>query len=134
MKNKTNTKRIEALEAELSKITNAAAEVIESLKAKIADKDKKIKDLLKLKKGVTYKNCNSAKNPMSNDLKKAVKFLKKDKTTNLYRLKRQLEVTEEYAESLIHSLYETGRIKKETIKGGDGWNTSYDIEEIRFIS
>lgn len=75
-----------------------------------------------------------------NDLKRAVKFLKRDKkhcgpqSSNLYRLKRQLNETEEYTKSLIHSLYETGRIKKEMIEGGDGWNTSYDVEVITFIS
>ena len=73
-----------------------------------------------------------------NDLKRAIEFLKRDKEmggdSNLYRLKRQLEITEEYAETLIHSLYETGRIKKETKQGGDGWNTSYNIETISFIA
>ena len=60
MKNKTNTKRIEALEAELSKITNVAAEVIEDLK------DKNIK--LEIAKMVYVKNLK--------DLNKKIEGLK----------------------------------------------------------
>ena len=60
MKNKTNTKRIEALEAELSKITNAAAKVIEDLI------DKNIK--LEIAKMVHVKNLK--------DLNKKIEGLK----------------------------------------------------------
>ena len=61
MKNKTNTKKIEALEAELSKITNAAAEVIEDLKDKNIELEiakmvhiKNLKDLNKKIDGLKF--------------------------------------------------------------------------------
>lgn len=65
---------------------------------------------------------------------KFIQFMVKEKDfTNVSRIARRIEVDKSIVQKITNELYERGKIVKKMQQMGDVWNTSWYVEQIKYI-
>ena len=66
--------------------------------------------------------------------RKFIQFMEKQKDfTNIRRIARRLKIDKNIVQEITDRLYERGQIAKKMQQMGDVWNTSWYVEEIKYI-
>lgn len=63
-----------------------------------------------------------------------IQFMEKQKDfTNVSRIARRIDIDKNIVQEITDRLYERGKIAKKMQQMGDVWNTSWYVEEIKYI-
>ncbi len=66
--------------------------------------------------------------------RKFIQFLEKEKDfTNVGRIARRIDIDKNILQEISDRLYERGQIAKKMQQMGDVWNTSWYVEEVKYI-
>ena len=66
--------------------------------------------------------------------RKFIQFMEKQKDfTNISRIARRIDIDKNIVQEITDRLYERGQIAKKMQQMGDVWNTSWYVEEIKYI-
>jgi len=66
--------------------------------------------------------------------RKFIQFMEKQKDfTNIRRIARRIKIDKNIVQEITDRLYERGQIAKKMQQMGDVWNTSWYVEEIKYI-